>query len=55
MKDLDIRGAGNMLGGEQSGFIMNMGYETYQKILAEYVGEVRHIHAVDSDILKQSV
>ncbi|MCP4440932.1 MAG: transcription-repair coupling factor [Aureispira sp.] len=41
MKDLDIRGAGNMLGGEQSGFIMNMGYETYQKILAEAIQELK--------------
>lgn len=35
MQDLDIRGAGNLLGAEQSGFISDMGYETYQKILAE--------------------
>ena len=35
MRDLDIRGAGNLLGGEQSGFITNIGYETYQKILEE--------------------
>lgn len=41
MKDLDIRGAGNLLGGEQSGFIMNMGYETYQKILAEAIQELK--------------
>ncbi|MCH2046053.1 MAG: transcription-repair coupling factor, partial [Saprospiraceae bacterium] len=41
MKDLDIRGAGNMLGAEQSGFIMNMGYETYQKILAETIQELK--------------
>ena len=33
MQDLDIRGAGNMLGAEQSGFIAHLGYETYQKIL----------------------
>ncbi|MEL7171305.1 MAG: helicase-related protein, partial [Bacteroidota bacterium] len=37
MKDLDIRGAGNLLGGEQSGFITDMGYETYQRILEEAV------------------
>lgn len=41
MKDLDIRGAGNILGGEQSGFITNMGYETYQKILAESIQELK--------------
>lgn len=41
MKDLDIRGAGNLLGGEQSGFIVNMGYETYQKILNEAMRELK--------------
>ncbi len=40
MQDLDIRGAGNLLGAEQSGFIMDMGYETYQKILAEALEEL---------------
>ena len=40
MQDLDIRGAGNLLGAEQSGFIMEMGYETYQKILAEAMEEL---------------
>jgi transcription-repair coupling factor (superfamily II helicase) len=41
MKDLDIRGAGNMLGGEQSGFISDIGYETYQKILEEAILELK--------------
>ncbi len=41
MKDLDIRGAGNLLGGEQSGFITDIGYETYQKILEEAVFELK--------------
>lgn len=41
MQDLDIRGAGNMLGAEQSGFIADLGYETYQKILNEAVKELR--------------
>ena len=41
MQDLDIRGAGNMLGAEQSGFIADLGYETYQKILAEAVKELK--------------
>lgn len=41
MQDLDIRGAGNMLGGEQSGFIADLGYETYQKILEEAVQELK--------------
>lgn len=41
MKDLDIRGAGNMLGGEQSGFISEIGFEMYQKILNEAMNELR--------------
>jgi transcription-repair coupling factor (superfamily II helicase) len=42
MKDLDIRGAGNMLGGEQSGFITDIGFEMYQKILNEAIRELKH-------------
>jgi len=41
MRDLDIRGAGNLLGGEQSGFIADIGYETYQKILEEAIIELK--------------
>jgi len=41
MQDLDIRGAGNLLGAEQSGFIADLGYETYQRILCEAVTELR--------------
>ncbi|MBQ7690876.1 MAG: transcription-repair coupling factor [Muribaculaceae bacterium] len=41
MQDLDIRGAGNLLGAEQSGFIADLGYETYQRILKEAVLELR--------------
>ena len=41
MQDLDIRGAGNLLGAEQSGFIADLGYETYKKILQEAVEELR--------------
>ncbi|MBR1808294.1 MAG: transcription-repair coupling factor [Paludibacteraceae bacterium] len=41
MQDLDIRGAGNMLGAEQSGFIADLGYETYQRILSEAVLELK--------------
>ncbi|SMP06730.1 transcription-repair coupling factor [Muriicola jejuensis] len=41
MKDLEIRGAGDLLGGEQSGFINEIGFETYQKILAEAVEELK--------------
>ena len=42
MQDLDIRGAGNLLGAEQSGFIADLGYETYQKILSQAVTELRN-------------
>ena len=41
MKDLEIRGAGDLLGGEQSGFINEIGFETYQKILAEAIQELK--------------
>lgn len=41
MRDLDIRGAGNLLGGDQSGFMVEIGFETYQKILAEAVRELK--------------
>ena len=41
MKDLDIRGAGNLLGGEQSGFIADIGFDMYQKILNEAIDELR--------------
>ncbi len=41
MRDLDIRGAGNLLGGEQSGFITDIGYDTYQKILEEALEELK--------------
>lgn len=41
MKDLDIRGAGNLLGGEQSGFISDIGFDMYQKILNEAIDELR--------------
>jgi transcription-repair coupling factor (superfamily II helicase) len=41
MKDLEIRGAGDLLGGEQSGFINEMGFETYQKILQEAIDELK--------------
>ncbi|MDR3226911.1 MAG: transcription-repair coupling factor, partial [Prevotellaceae bacterium] len=41
MQDLDIRGAGNLLGGEQSGFIADIGFETYQRILNEALAELK--------------
>lgn len=49
MQDLDIRGAGNLLGAEQSGFIADLGYETYQKILREAVTELRTEEFADLD------
>ncbi|MEZ4789607.1 MAG: hypothetical protein R2811_06270 [Flavobacteriales bacterium] len=44
MKDLDIRGAGDLLGAEQSGFINDIGFETYHKILEEAVRELKDEH-----------
>ena len=49
MQDLDIRGAGNMLGAEQSGFIADLGYETYQRILNEAVEELKEEMGTDSN------
>ena len=56
MQDLDIRGAGNLLGAEQSGFIADLGYETYQKILAEAVSELKSEEFADlyADSLKKT-
>ena len=47
MQDLDIRGAGNMLGAEQSGFIADLGYETYQKVLNEAMQELKEDEFAD--------
>ncbi len=53
MQDLDIRGAGNLLGAEQSGFIEEMGFETYQKILAEAMSELRgEMDAGDEELMQ---
>lgn len=49
MQDLDIRGAGNILGAEQSGFIADIGFETYQKIMAEAVAELREEQGMEPD------
>ncbi len=49
MQDLDIRGAGNMLGAEQSGFIADLGYETYQRILNEAVQELKEEEGFTSE------
>lgn len=48
MQDLDIRGAGNLLGAEQSGFIADLGYETYQRILKEAVTELKNEEFADT-------
>ena len=53
MQDLDIRGAGNLLGAEQSGFIANVGIETYQKILNQAISELR-AEGLDTSGLSQS-
>ena len=47
MRDLDIRGAGNLLGGEQSGFIAEIGYDTYHKILDEAITELKEDEYAD--------
>ncbi len=47
MQDLDIRGAGNLLGSEQSGFMEDLGYETYQKILSQAVTELKNEEFAD--------
>lgn len=47
MRDLDIRGAGDLLGGEQSGFITDIGFEMYQKILAEAIAELKRTEFAD--------
>jgi len=51
MQDLDIRGAGNLLGAEQSGFIADLGYETYQKILNDAVEELKAEFALSDGAL----
>jgi len=60
MQDLDIRGAGNLLGAEQSGFIADIGFETYQKIMNEAIAELRAeglqvagLGAAEQDVVEQ--
>jgi transcription-repair coupling factor (superfamily II helicase) len=53
MRDLDIRGAGNMLGGEQSGFMVDIGFETYQKILDEAIKELKRTQF--RDLFKEEI
>ena len=57
MKDLEIRGAGDLLGGEQSGFINDIGFDTYQKILKEAIEELKEnefkdLYTAESDVHK---
>ena len=47
MRDLDIRGAGNILGGEQSGFINDIGFDTYHKLLNETIQELKETEFKD--------
>ncbi|GHV34705.1 transcription-repair-coupling factor [Bacteroidia bacterium] len=54
MRDLDIRGAGNILGGEQSGFVSDIGYETYNQILEEAINELKYNEFKDVFADKQS-
>ena len=53
MRDLDIRGAGNMLGGEQSGFMIEIGFEMYQKILDEAIRELKR--TAFKDVFKEEI
>ena len=53
MRDLDIRGAGNMLGGEQSGFMVEIGFEMYQKILDEAIRELKRTEF--RDVFKEEI
>jgi transcription-repair coupling factor (superfamily II helicase) len=53
MRDLDIRGAGNLLGGEQSGFMAEIGFEMYQKILDEAIREIKRTEF--KDLFKEEI
>ena len=55
MRDLDIRGAGNLLGGEQSGFISDIGFDMYQKILNEAINELKQEEFKDLFVEDKSV
>ena len=55
MQDLDIRGSGNLLGGEQSGFIADIGFETYQRILNEALLELRDSEFRETSISEENV
>jgi transcription-repair coupling factor (superfamily II helicase) len=53
MRDLDIRGAGNLLGGEQTGFMAEIGFEMYQKILDEAIRELKR--TAFKDVFKEEI
>jgi transcription-repair coupling factor (superfamily II helicase) len=53
LQDLDIRGSGNLLGGEQSGFIADIGFETYQRILNEAIAELKESDLPEAEIEKE--
>jgi len=53
LQDLDIRGSGNLLGGEQSGFIADIGFETYQRILNEAITELKESDLPEAEIEKE--
>lgn len=55
MQDLDIRGMGNMLGAEQSGYIADMGFETYQRILAEAFDEIKQTHSEYQNVEEENM
>ena len=55
MQDLDIRGSGNLLGGEQSGFIADVGFETYQRILNEAIAELKETDLPEQEIKDEVV
>ena len=55
MQDLDIRGAGNLLGAEQSGFMEDMGYEMYEKILKQAVVELRNEQSLDGGLSQEAL
>lgn len=54
LRDLDLRGAGDLLGAEQSGFISEMGYDTYQKILQEAIRELKKEEALDFGLTEET-
>jgi transcription-repair coupling factor (superfamily II helicase) len=54
MRDLDIRGSGNLLGGEQSGFIAEIGFEMYHKILDEAIQELKEMSFQQYSLMRKN-